>query len=60
MKQFDKKYFTNVVIKYLDSSNKKSLQYWDSARPLPLLEKEAIDFVKKDSLEKKLEIHPLI
>ncbi|NCW12027.1 MAG: carboxypeptidase-like regulatory domain-containing protein [Chitinophagia bacterium] len=51
-KQFDKKYFTNVVIKYLDSSNKKSLQYWDSARPLPLLEKEAIDFVKKDSLEK--------
>lgn len=51
-KKFDKKYFTNVVIKFLDSSNKKSLQYWDSARPLPLLEKEAIDFVKKDSLEK--------
>lgn len=51
-KKFDKKYFTNIVIKYLDSSNKKSLEYWDSARPLPLLEKEAIDFVKKDSLEK--------
>ena len=51
-KKFDKKYFTNIVIKYLDSSNKKSIQYWDSARPLPLLEKEAIDFVKKDSLEK--------
>jgi len=51
-KKFDKKYFTNIVIKYLDSSNKKSLQYWDSARPLPLLEKEAIDFIKKDSLEK--------
>jgi len=51
-KKFDKKYFTNIVIKYLDSSNKKSIKYWDSARPLPLLEKEAIDFVKKDSLEK--------
>ena len=51
-KQFDKKYFSNIVIKYLDSSNKKTLSYWDSARPTPLLEKEKKDYFKKDSLEK--------
>ena len=50
-KKFDKKYFTNTIIKYLDSSNKKSINYWDSIRPLPLLANEAADYLKKDSLE---------
>ena len=51
-KNFGPKYFSNIVIKYLDSSNKKSLQFWDSARPVALLPNEALDFIKKDSLEK--------
>ena len=51
-KNFGPKYFSNIVIKYLDSSNKKSLQFWDSARPVSLLPSEALDFIKKDSLEK--------
>lgn len=51
-KNFGPKYFSNIVIKYLDSSNKKSLQFWDSARPVALLANEALDFIKKDSLEK--------
>ena len=51
-KNFGPKYFSNVIIKYLDSSNKKSLQFWDSARPVALLPSEALDFIKKDSLEK--------
>jgi hypothetical protein len=51
-KNFGPKYFSNIVIKYLDSSNKKSLQFWDSARPVALLPSEALDFIKKDSLEK--------
>lgn len=51
-KNFGPKYFSNVIIKYLDSSNKKSLQFWDSARPVALLPNEALDFIKKDSLEK--------
>jgi hypothetical protein len=54
---FEKKYFNNVVIKYLDSSNKKSLIYWDSIRPTQLLEKEKKDYFKKDSLE-KLRLNP--
>lgn len=52
-KRFDKKYFSNIVIKYLDSSNKKSLQYWDTIRPIALLASEQNDYVKKDSLEKR-------
>ncbi len=51
-KIFDRKYFTNTIIKYLDNSNKKSIQYWDSVRPVPLLAKEKSDYIKKDSLEK--------
>ena len=51
-KKFDPKYFSNVVIKYLDSSNKKSIQFWDSVRPVALLPNEALDYIKKDSLEK--------
>ncbi len=48
---FKKNYFTSTILKYSDSSNKKSLKYWDSIRPVPLLENEVIDYKKKDSLE---------
>ena len=48
---FKKGFFDNVVLKFEDSSNKKTIQYWDSVRPLPLLEIEEKDFIKKDSLE---------
>lgn len=48
---FDKKYFGNTVLKYERGSNKKSINYWDSIRPLALTKEEQIDYVKKDSLE---------
>jgi hypothetical protein len=48
---FSKKYFDNIIIKYSDSSNKKTSAYWDSIRPVPLLENEVKDYKKKDSLE---------
>lgn len=49
--KWDKKFFDNTLLKFYDSSNKRSKAYWDSIRPLPLLEAEARDYVKKDSLE---------
>lgn len=49
---FKPKYFNNTVLKFNDSSNKKSMAYWDSIRPLPLLLEEVKDYKKKDSLEK--------
>ena len=49
--QFPKGYFDNTILKFEDSSNKKPLTYWDSVRPVPLLQEEVRDYVKKDSLE---------
>lgn len=48
---FAKKYFDNTLLKVYDSANKKTMAYWDSIRPLPLLHEEVIDYRKKDSLE---------
>ena len=48
---FAENYFDNMVLKFEDSSNKKSLAYWDSVRPVPLLKEEIKDYKKKDSLE---------
>jgi hypothetical protein len=47
---FKPKFFNNTILKYNDSSNKKSMAYWDSIRPLPLLAEEIKDYKKKDSL----------
>jgi hypothetical protein len=48
---FTKKSFSNVIIKYTDSANKRTTEYWESNRPVPLLEEEVRDYRKKDSLE---------
>lgn len=48
---FAKGFFDNTILKFADSSNKKTKAYWDSIRPIPLLENEAKDYVKKDSIE---------
>lgn len=48
---FDKKYFGKTVLKYEKGSNRKSINYWDSIRPLALTNDEQKDYVKKDSLE---------
>ncbi|HEX4374438.1 MAG TPA: DUF5686 and carboxypeptidase regulatory-like domain-containing protein [Puia sp.] len=45
-----KKYFNNVIIKYDTAINKKSKQYWDSLRPVPLEPEESKDYTIKDSI----------
>jgi hypothetical protein len=54
-KQYTKKEFGRVLLKYDSSSNKRPVAYWDVARPIPLLSEEIADFRKKDSLEKRRE-----
>lgn len=44
-------FFDHTLLKFLDSSNKRPMAYWDSIRPLPLLSEEVRDYKKKDSLE---------
>ena len=48
---FSKKTFTNVLLRYVDSANKRSDQYWTDNRPMPLMDDEKKDYAKKDSLE---------
>jgi hypothetical protein len=49
--KFDKKHFGNTILKFLDSSNKRTANFWDAARPMPLQTDEIADYRKKDSLE---------
>jgi hypothetical protein len=49
--KFKPRFFDHTIIKFYDSSNKRSMAYWDSIRPLPLLAEEVRDYKKKDSLE---------
>ncbi|MFI5187355.1 MAG: DUF5686 and carboxypeptidase regulatory-like domain-containing protein [Chitinophagales bacterium] len=49
--KFDKNFFSNTVLKYDDSSNKKTEPYWETVRPIPLQQEESEDYKKKDSLE---------
>ena len=48
---FDKKTFNSTILKYTDSSNKKNNDYWENARPVPLMADEVKDYKRKDSLE---------
>lgn len=48
---FDKKTFGNTILKYTDSSNKRTTEYWDKNRPVPLQDDEVADYKRKDSLE---------
>ena len=49
---FNKKVFDRVVIKYDRSANKKTKEYWDTIRPVPLEPEEIKDYIFKDSVLK--------
>ena len=50
--KYEKKYFNNVILRVQEGANKMKKSFWDSIRPVPLLDEEALDYVRKDSLEK--------
>ena len=49
--QFAPKTFNRTIQTIESGANKKSTAYWDKQRPIPLLEKEVEDYMKKDSLQ---------
>ena len=49
---FPKKFFNNVIMKYDTAVNKKTHEYWDTVRPVPLEPEEIKDYLVKDSLLK--------
>ncbi|HSC53237.1 MAG TPA: DUF5686 and carboxypeptidase regulatory-like domain-containing protein [Phnomibacter sp.] len=51
----EQKAFGTRVIKKIDTAaNKKSPAYWDSIRPSPLTAEERLDYLKKDTLARKM------
>ena len=50
--EFDKKFFDRIVIKYDSAANKRTREYWDTLRPVPLEPEEIKDYQFKDSVLK--------
>jgi hypothetical protein len=50
---FKKKFFDHTILKFEDSANKKTMAYWDSIRPIPLVLEEQKTYRKLDSLEEE-------
>jgi len=47
---FNKKFFDNIVIRYDTAVNKRSKEFWDTTRPVPLEQEEQLDYKVKDSI----------
>lgn len=48
---FKKTFFDHTILKFEDSASKKTMAYWDSIRPIPLVVEEKKTYKKLDSLE---------
>ncbi|HEV7782393.1 MAG TPA: DUF5686 and carboxypeptidase regulatory-like domain-containing protein [Chitinophagaceae bacterium] len=48
--EFNRKSFSRTIVRYTDSSTKKTEEYWDRTRPVPLMDDEIRDYIRKDSL----------
>ncbi len=44
-------FFGNEVFKVNEGANEKPQKFWDTIRPIPLTQEEAIDYVRKDSIQ---------
>lgn len=47
----DRNFFRSEIIGFGEEFNQRSVEYWDSIRPIPLIEQEQWDYRFKDSLE---------
>jgi len=50
--QWVQKFFDRTLLRYADSANKRDAAYWESMRPIPLMDDEQKDYAKKDSIER--------
>lgn len=51
--KFEKKTFTNEVLKFEENANKKEDSFWKTIRPVPLTMEESGDYLKKEALQTK-------
>ncbi len=57
---FPSNFFGNEVFRVTEDANEKALEFWDTLRPIPLTREEAIDYVRKDSLQEIRESKPYL
>jgi len=50
--QWSKRFFDRTILRYTEDANKRDEAYWESIRPVPLMQDERRDYVRKDSLER--------
>jgi len=50
--QWSKRFFDRTILRYTEDANKRDEAYWESIRPVPLMQDEQRDYVRKDSLER--------
>ena len=50
-KLFPSNHFSNEILTIEEESNKKSTEYWETVRPVPLTNMEKADYQKNDSLK---------
>lgn len=58
--KFEKKTFTNEVLKFEANANKKEDSFWNTIRPVPLTSEETTDYLKKDALQTKKKSKPYL
>ena len=51
--KFDKKTFTSEVLSFEKDANKKTDEFWNTIRPVPLTDEESTDYEKKSALQEK-------
>ena len=51
--KFEKKTFSNEVLKFEENANKKEDTFWTTVRPVPLTPEESTDYIKKAALQTK-------
>lgn len=52
---YDKKFFSDELVRIEKGANKKDSAFWEQNRPIPLTEEERKDYRKKDSVAKIVE-----
>jgi hypothetical protein len=48
---FDKKTFGKELVTFAENANKKEINFWDTARPVPLTSEEVKNYIQKDSVQ---------
>jgi hypothetical protein len=48
---YDKRSFTNEVVSFEKNANKKTDEFWNGIRPVPLTDEEVNDYLVKDSIK---------